>query len=392
MTNAEPRAMCAACARPRSVCLCSELVPVTTRTRVVILQHPRESIVPINTARLAELALPNSERHVGVEFSELPRLRELLADTSAPPILLFPGPAAKDLALEPPSGPVTLVVIDGTWWQAQKLLKRNPELARLPRYALAPAAPSRYRIRREPAAHCVSTVEAIVQALGALEGGTDVTPLLKPFEAMVEHQLRFAAARGVKRHVKNAGRPRARRFPAALAERAGDLVVGYGETNAWPRGTPLGSEAELVHLVLERVLEGERFEAFIAPRRPLSPSFGHHTGLPPERVLAADSFERFVERLRAFLRPTDLLGAWGHFWAQSLAREGVELPAHLDLRLVSRQHLKAGTGDVLLCAEKLGEPLPPPWAPGRTGRRAAGALAVARALIRAAAASTSVHH
>jgi hypothetical protein len=139
--------------------------------------------------------------------------------------------------------------------------------------------------------------------------------------------------------------------------------------------------------VLERVLGGERFEAFIAPRRPLSPSFGHHTGLPPERVLEADSFERFVERLRGFLRPTDLLGGWGHFWSQSLAREGVELPAHLDLRLASRQHLKAGTGDVLLCAEKLGEPLPAPWAPGRTGRRAAGAVAVARALIRAAAAS-----
>jgi DTW domain-containing protein YfiP len=379
--------MCSACARPQSVCLCSELVPVITRTRVVILQHPRESSVPINTARLAELALPNSERHVGVEFGELPRLRELLLDTSAPPILLFPGPLAKDLALEPPSGPVTLLVIDGTWWQAQKLLKRNPELARLPRYALAPAAPSRYRIRREPAAHCVSTVEAIVQALGALEDGADMTPLLRPFEAMVEHQLRYAALRGAKRHVKNAGSPRPRRFPAALGERAGDLVVGYGETNAWPRGTPLGSEAELVHLVLERVLGGERFEAFIAPRRPLSPSFGHHTGLPPERVLEADSFERFVERLRSFLRPTDLLGGWGHFWSQSLAREGVELPAHLDLRLASRQHLKAGTGDVLLCAEKLGEPLPAPWAPGRTGRRAAGAVAVARALIRAAAAS-----
>jgi DTW domain-containing protein len=386
MTIAEPRAMCSACGRPRSVCLCSELVPVPTQTRVVILQHPRESIVPINTARLAELALPNSERHVGVEFGDSPRLRELLADEAAPPILLFPGPGAKDLALEPPSGPVTLVVIDGTWWQAQKLLKKNPLLARLPRYGLAPSTPSRYRIRREPAAHCVSTVEAIVQALGALEGGADMSALLRPFDAMVEHQLRFAALRQQKRHVKST-RPRARRFPAALAERAEDLVVGYGETNAWPRGTPLGSEAELVHLVLERVLGGERFEAFIAPRRPLSPSFGHHTGLAPEQVLGAESLERFRERLRAFLRPTDLLGSWGHFWAQSLTREGVELPAHVDLRLISRQHLKDRTGDVLLCAEKLGEPPPAPWAPGRTGRRAAGAVAVARALIRAATAA-----
>jgi DTW domain-containing protein YfiP len=383
MTIAEPRAMCSACARPLRVCLCSELVRVPTRTRVVILQHPRESCVPINTARLAELALPNSERHVGVEFGDSPRLRELLDDAAAPPILLFPGPTAQDLALEPPRGPVTLVVIDGTWWQAQKLLKRNPALARLPRYSLAPATPSRYRIRREPAEHCVSTVEAIVHALGALESDTDVSALLRPFDAMVEHQLRFAAERGAARHVKNA-RPRARRWPDALTTRGEDLVVGYGETNAWPRGTPLGNEAEIVHLVLERVLGGERFEAFVAPRRPLSPSFSHHTGLAAERVLGAEPFERFLERLSAFLRPTDVVAGWGHFWSQSLAREGVRIPAELDLRLVSRQHLKTRTGDVLLCAEKLGEPLPTAWAPGRTGKRAAGAIAVARALLRAA--------
>ncbi|HEX5098144.1 MAG TPA: DTW domain-containing protein, partial [Polyangiaceae bacterium] len=55
--------MCPDCGRPTSVCLCSALVRVPTQTRVVILQHPRESDVPINTARIAERALPNSELH-----------------------------------------------------------------------------------------------------------------------------------------------------------------------------------------------------------------------------------------------------------------------------------------------------------------------------------------
>jgi hypothetical protein len=47
--------------------------------------------------------------------------------------------------------------------------------------------------------------------------------------------------------------------------------------------------------------------------------------------------------------------------------------------------LRQRTGDVEDCARKLGEPLPEPWTAGRTGRRAAGAVAVARALLRAAA-------
>ena len=66
----------------------------------------------------------------------------------------------------------------------------------------------------------------------------------------------------------------------------GDLVVGYAETNAWPRGTPLGDGSEVVHLVAERVVSGERFEAFVRPRRPLAPSFTHHTGIAPDVVLS----------------------------------------------------------------------------------------------------------
>jgi DTW domain-containing protein len=382
-----PRVVCGACGRPVSVCLCAELVRIPTRTRVVILQHPRESTVPIGTARLAELMLPNSERHIGVELENTPRVRELLSDPARPAVLLYPGTGAPDLAAEPPAGPVTLVVIDGTWWQAQKLLKRNPGLAALPRYALEPATPSRYRIRREPAAHCVSTIEAIAQALAALEGNDDANALLKPFDAMVEHQLRYASEHRAKRHLARARTPRARRFPAAFLERADDFVVGYGETNAWPRGTPLGDKAEVVHLVLERVASGERFEAFIAPRRPLSPSFAHHTGLSVEQVLDAEPFGAFLERFRAFVRATDVLGGWGYFWSEALAHEGVALPEHVDLRLVARQHLRERTGDVLDCAKRLGAPALTPWAAGRTGRRAAGALAVARALVRAAGAA-----
>ncbi len=390
-----PRAICADCDRPESVCLCDTLVRVPTRTHVVILQHPRESGVPIGTARIAERALPNSERHVGVEFSDSAPVRKALANAEAPAILLFPGPGARDLARDPPAGPVTLTIIDGTWWQARKLLKKNAFLADLPRYSFDPDAPSRYRIRKEPAAHCVSTIEAIVQALRVLErtglpepaaDGTqsgNVELLLGPFEAMVEHQLRFARERKAQRHVlKKSSSPR-RRPLAALSERAPDLVVGYGEANAWPRGTPLGSSAEIVHFAAERVLSGERFEAFIAPRRPLSPSFMHHTGLAENDVQGGESWATFLERFAAFLRPTDLLGGWGYFWAESLRDEGLALPEHLDLRVLARRHLKERTGDVEDCAQKLGEPVPSPWTAGRTGRRAAGAVAVARALIRA---------
>jgi hypothetical protein len=279
---------------------------------------------------------------------------------------------------------VTLVVLDGTWWQSKKLLKSNPALAKLPRYAFAPAEPSRYRIRREPDKDYVSTIEAIAHALAHLEGdASGVQALLKPFDAMVEHQLRFIHT-GNPRHVAKPRAAKKPRWPAAFAERVGDLVVGYAETNAWPRGTPLGDGSEVVHLAAERVLSGERFEAFVRPRRPLAPSFTHHTGIAPDAVLSGMDFEQFVERWRAFLRPDDVLGGWGYFWSEALGREGAPLPERIDLRFVARRALRARPGDVQACAEALGAPPEVAWAAGRTGRRATALVRVARSLVRLA--------
>lgn len=380
ISDVVPRSVCSGCSRPTVVCVCASVRRVATRTRVVVLQHPRERDVPINTVRLAELQLAHLERFVGIKLAEVPALAARLNDPAAPAILLYPGEGSRDLAEEPPAGPVTLCVLDGTWWQAKKLFQQNPELARLPRYSLKPGAPSRYRIRREPELHCVSTIEAIGQALELLEQGAfDREALLRPFDAMVEHQLAYAQ-RGARRHLasKQPKRPRAL---AQLLEREPDLLVGYGEANAWPKGSALGGEAELVHWVVERVVSGERFEAFIAPRRALSPSFPLHSRIAAERVLLGESLAAFHERWRAFLRSTDLLLGWGFYASERLAAEGISLPERLDLRTLARHQLRARTGEVAACAAALGAVVPTPWGEGRASERLAGALAVSRALL-----------
>ncbi len=383
-----PRSVCPGCRRPSVVCVCHAVQRTSTRTRVVILQHPRERDVPINTARLAELQLDGAERYVGIELDRLPTLRARLSDPSQPAILLYPGPDARDLATEAPPGPVTLCVLDGTWWQAKKLFQHNPELAQLPRYCLSPERPSRYRIRREPAQHCVSTIEAIAQALDLLEpDGFDAEAMLKPFDAMVEHQLRYVGASTSRRHALYRGKPKRPRLPPLLREREADLVVGYGEANAWPRGSALGGEAEVVHWVAERIGSGERFEAFVAPRRPLSPSFTLHTGVAAERILLGESFAEFSRRWCEFFRPSDVLLGWGFFASERLVAEGLALPERLDLRELSRRLLRKRTGEVALCAAELGAPLPEAWATGRAGQRLSAAVAVARALVAAVAAS-----
>ena len=142
--------MCLRCMRPQSVCYCQHLVSIETATRVVFLQHPRERDMPIGTARMANLCLPNSELHVGVDWQGSSALAKALSDPTRPAALLYPGDDAVDVVKSPPSSPITLVVVDGTWWQTRKLVRANPVLRNLPRYAFTPEAPSEYRIRREP--------------------------------------------------------------------------------------------------------------------------------------------------------------------------------------------------------------------------------------------------
>jgi len=64
--------VCARCRRPQVVCYCAQLSRLPTRTRVLVLQHPRERRVGIGTARMAQLALPNSFLRVGINFADDP--------------------------------------------------------------------------------------------------------------------------------------------------------------------------------------------------------------------------------------------------------------------------------------------------------------------------------
>jgi DTW domain-containing protein YfiP len=186
------RAQCARCLRPETHCLCALIPQLDSRTRVLILQHPSEVNHALNTARLAALGLNNAELIVGEVFDDLPAL---LNPSGYQARLLFPADDAQLLEAyrseggEAGSTSMLLVVPDGTWRKARKLLHLNPLLAALPRVTLAQAMPSRYRLRKAPGPGALSTVEAIVQALQTLEAPKTFEALLRPFEALIDGQI-----------------------------------------------------------------------------------------------------------------------------------------------------------------------------------------------------------
>lgn len=386
MTPMTPRAVCDRCRRPRRVCYCAALPQLATRTRVVILQHPRERDMPIGTARMASLCLPQAALHVGVRWSESAPLAAALADPARPPILLYPGPGARDILRAPPAGPVTLVVVDGTWSQAKNVVRDNPVLQTLPRYAFSAPEPSQYRIRREPSAACVSTIEALMHVLGVLEGEpAPFRALLDPLRAMVDAQILCRTETPQRRHRHaRPPRPPGLELPAAVSARFADLVCVTAEANAWPYAagdSPTGEDeaGELVHWVAARPSTGEQFDVIAAPERALSPTTLLHTALDEPSLRGGVPRSELLARFAAFLRPSDIVCSWGHYGTNLFLQSGGTLPAaSLDLRAAAKRHRHGKIGSLESYAASLG-PAPPPTGPGRAGHRLALLLQIVTA-------------
>lgn len=388
MTLPAPRPVCERCRRPTVVCFCAHLPQLETRTRVLVLQHLRERRVGIGTARMAHLALPGSVMRVGIDFERDAVVQATLAERPAR-YILFPGPDAVDVRDLDPAQPITLVVVDGTWSQARTLIRVNPTLAALPRLAFSPRQTSEYnRIRREPADFCVSTIEALTEVLRALEpDGARFEEVLAPFRAMVERQARFAVEVRSNRHKRDAPSrpPRSRRqvLGERLAAEWAKLVCVQGEANGWPARHPERQDPETVHFVALRPATGERFEARIAPRRPLAPFTPHHVGLPEAELRAGGTVDAWLAAWQAFARPHDVVVQWGSFATNLATDEGLALPARrIDLRgELSYAGVRPSGGTLDASVEQLGATVAAADFAGRAGQRLAQLHALLRALV-----------
>jgi DTW domain-containing protein YfiP len=372
--------------------LCAHLHPIETRTRLVILQHPRERRVAIGTAHIARLCLTRSELHVGVDWDYSSALARSLADPERPAILLYPGEGAIDIVRHPPPGPVTLVVVDGTWSQTKKMVRRSPLLASLPRYAFVPPRPSEYRIRKEPDAMSVATIEAVIHALTALEGAPErFARLLDPFRAMIEFQIaceqRFRAAES--RHAKWRSRPRRMRVPRVLTERLEDVVCVTAEANAWPHAVRVSNPSyadELVQWAAYRPATGETMSFIVRPRGAIAPGTTVHTGLDEAMLRTGETLDELYARWRAFARETDVVCSWGAYPIQLFERSGGWLPnRRLDLRGVSRDGARGGGWSL---GDAPGSPATAAieaLVPGRAGRKLRSIADIVAALVARAA-------
>jgi len=196
------RAICMACLRPRTACICQWIRPTAHTTEVLVLQHPLEVDHAKNSARLLQLSLAHCAVLVGETF-DAQALRAALAVPKYT-VLLYPQTASDAPAVPCSPDPqrlqdlaqLRLVVLDATWRKSRKMLHLSPLLQQLPRLSLDDVAASRYWIRKAHHSHQLSTLEATCAALAQLDGNpARYQPLLQAFDGFVAQQMAFQPTR-----------------------------------------------------------------------------------------------------------------------------------------------------------------------------------------------------
>ncbi len=366
------RAFCYRCFKPARVCVCALLPRVANCTPVYILQHPRERNRPIGTVRFAALGLQHCEVEVHAPWSNEPsQLRDRLPAGTA---VLFPSAKARAVeSLQPAERPGALLVLDGTWHQVKAVVRANPWLNDLPHVYLAAPTPTRYRIRAEPQIHYVSTLEAIVATLHALEPDTPgFDELLRAFDAMIDTQVAHVG-QGQRRFKVPRVRPPVH-VPATLAQSPERHVLVHVDT--------VGARGAFrpIHVCAWRLATDERFECLVSDDPASEAAKLPYLDLPEGAWAAAVPSGELQRRWQAFLQPDDVAVVWTQRAIHLLA-----MPAETQqLKAIwcNLAHRQAGhLGDVL--RERGLQPLAAPFL-GELGRQMGQMAALRQWLVTAA--------
>lgn len=224
--------ICQTCEKPSNLCVCAAVAPIDNRVSVVILRHPQEQDRLLGTARIAVLQLQNATLRTGLSW---PNLAKAIGHPADPKRwgILYLGTAKTSEPLPPrvltivnkngvpsPDQDETLsrleglILLDGNWQQAKALWWRNAWMLKCQRLVLQPPHASLYgKLRKEPRAESVSTIEAAAYALAALEHDDAlVDKILPPFRLLLgKARAEIPEKKRDRRQGANRGRPRPRR-------------------------------------------------------------------------------------------------------------------------------------------------------------------------------------
>ena len=202
------REVCYTCYRPKSSCVCEHIKPIQTKTKFILLMHPKEYRKTKNTTgHLTHKSLENSHLFIGINFLNHPTIQAIIADENNECFLLYPSENAIKLNHEKLESQKNMVIfiIDSTWACSRKILRENTFFKSMKKISFQHNLRSQFHIKTQPNEACLSTIESTLclldllnqQGVEAIEK-SGIEQFLRPFNAMVTYQLECAKNRVIR--------------------------------------------------------------------------------------------------------------------------------------------------------------------------------------------------
>jgi len=198
MTNYGNREKCYKCYRPKFSCMCKHVCKVDTKTKFVILMHPKEfKKVKNGSGFFTHLSLPNSELFIDDNFTNHKRVNEII-DTHYS-LVLYPNENSINISKQnfkiPKEEKLVIFILDATWSCAKTMLRDSLNLKKLDSISFTTSKLSRFDIKQQPHSYCLSTIESTLCVLEELNikgiesiNQESIDLFLNPFLEMVKYQ------------------------------------------------------------------------------------------------------------------------------------------------------------------------------------------------------------
>lgn len=161
---------CNRCGLPDINCICSIVPKVKTKVEIWILSTEKEFYRPSNTARILKLVNPEATEIILWERTVNPEaLIKNIESEIYDVYLVFPEDN-EDMLSEKFENRISdktlaFVLLDGTWKEAKKILRKSDYLKGIPRISLEPNFKSEYNLRRGVEEGNLCTIEAAIEVI-----------------------------------------------------------------------------------------------------------------------------------------------------------------------------------------------------------------------------------
>ncbi|RTZ13816.1 DTW domain-containing protein [Vibrio aquaticus] len=195
MSDTCPPSTCPQC-QLRFQCVCEQLPKLDSSIHFALLIHENEQNRETNTGQWLLKSMPSTTSvHIWQRKSPCPKLVALLENPRYQAYLLFPGDESIEVtracakAGETQTLPL-FIVLDGTWQEAKKMLRKSPWLQSIPLAHVTPSKTSNYQLRRNQEEGHLCTLEVGCEVLSAVGEKAQSEQLLQFFD---HYMLAFKA-------------------------------------------------------------------------------------------------------------------------------------------------------------------------------------------------------